>query len=653
MLLVAALCPFIAVAQKQFTLYSPDKGLQTDIFVGDSITYRVSDDGALLIDDSPLSMTLADGRVWGEKSKLAGTSRRSVDEMVASPFYRADRIADRYNALTLRFKGGWNVEFRAYNDGVAYRFVYMGKKPIVVKNEKVVYNFPNDAEATVPYVRGGKDGNFQEQFRNSFENLYTVAPLSKLNTNRLAFLPLAVDAGGGRKVGVTEADLQNYPGLYLRPTGGKCLTGMFAPYPKRLEQNYLRMVVKEGEDYIAKVDGACSFPWRVAVISASDKDLAASNLSYLLAEPSRIADTSWIKPGKVAWEWWSGWTLYGVDFKTGVNTATYKAYIDFASHRGIEYVILDRGWAENPQADIMQVVPEIDLKEIIDYGKSKNVGIILWAGYYAFARDMEKACSHYAGMGVKGFKIDYMDRDDQLMTDFNYRAAAMCAKYKLLVNFHGVHMPAGMNRTYPNALNFEGVHGLEQMKWAASSVDQVTYDCRIPFLRQLAGPMDYTQGAMRNASKGNYHPCYTEPMSQGTRCRQLAMYMVFDSPLTMLCDTPSNYDREGECTDFIAGIPTTWDETLVLDGRMGDYVVTARRKGTTWYVGGITDTSARDIEIDLSFLPAGTHNAVLFRDGANAHRIGRDYKRMEMQVENAEKLKFHLAPGGGFALKID
>ena len=656
-LLMCVLCAFIAQAQKTFTLSSPDGKLQTTITTGDKLTYDITCNGQQILAASPISMTLDNGEVWGEKAKLSGTSRKSVDRMIPSPFYRANELRDYYNELTLRFKKDWNVEFRAYDDGIVYRFINRSKKPFKVVDEEVDYRFPNDMTATVPYVRTGKDGDFNSQFYNSFENTYTTDKLSKLNKQRLMFLPLVVDAGEGVKLCITESDLENYPGLYLSVAEVEnSLKGIFAPYPKRAEQgghNKLQMLVKEREAYIAKVDTPRSFPWRMAIVTTADKDLAASNLSYLLAAPSRLSDISWIKPGKVAWDWWNDWNLDGVDFVTGVNNATYKAYIDFAASKGIEYVILDEGWAVNLKADLMQVVKEIDLKELVDYADSKNVGIILWAGYYAFERDMENVCRHYAAMGVKGFKVDFMDRDDQEMTAFNYRAAEMCAKYKLILDLHGTHKPAGLNRTYPNVLNFEGVNGLEQMKWSPASLDQVKYDVMIPFIRQVSGPMDYTQGAMRNASKGNYYPCNSEPMSQGTRCRQLALYVVFESPFNMLCDNPGNYMREPESTDFIAGIPTVWDESIVLDGKMGEYIVTARRQGNVWYVGGITDWTARDIEVDCSFLGDDkTHNATLFKDGVNAHRVGRDYKRESLSIKKNSKLKIHLAPGGGFALQI-
>lgn len=659
-LLLTCTCALFALSvqgQKQLLLSSPDGKLKSTITVGDKLTYDISCNGQQVLAPSPISATLDNGKVWGDKARLSKVTEKKNDTQIDAPFYRSSCVRDYYNELTLRFKGDYSVVFRAYNDGVAYRFVNHAKKPFCILNEEVDYRFPADVTASVPYVNAGKDGDYNGQFHNSFENVYTTAPISQLNKERLMFLPLVVQATPEVKVCITETDLNNYPGLYLtNAKGSNSLSGIQAPYPKTMKQgghNNLQMRVQTREEYIAKVDGPRNFPWRVAVVTTRDTQLAASNLSYLLAEPSKLSDTSWIKPGKVAWEWWNDWNLCGVDFKTGVNNATYKAYIDFASQYGIEYVILDEGWAVNLKADLMQVVKEIDLKELVDYAAARNVGIILWAGYYAFERDMENVCRYFSEMGVKGFKVDFMDRDDQLMTDFNHRAAAMCAKYHLILDLHGTHKPAGLNRTYPNVLNFEGVHGLEQMKWRPAGFDQITYDVMIPFIRQVAGPMDYTQGAMRNATRENYYPSNSEPMSQGTRCHQLAMYIVLESPFNMLCDSPSNYMREQESTSFIAQVPTVWDETVVLDGKMGEYIITARRKGDTWFVGGLNNWDARDVEVDLSFLSSGSHKAVLFKDGVNAHRTARDYKREEVSVSSTQPLKVHLAPGGGFTLQID
>ncbi|MCM1150991.1 MAG: glycoside hydrolase family 97 protein [Alistipes sp.] len=651
---LACACLLSARAQTTYTLSSPDGRLRTTIAAGETLTYDIVLDGRTLMQASPIALTLADGHTWGPSARVLRTSRTSVDTAVPSPLYRSAEVRDHYNALTLKMRGDWSVEFRAYDDGIAYRFATTSKKPFDIAAEQAEYRFPDDFAATLPYVAVGHDGDFESQFRNSFENTYTTVPLSKLNPRRLAFLPLVVDAGEGAKLCITESDLDDYPGLYLcNNDGGTSLKGRFAPYPARTVQgghNNLQMIVEEREPYIARVAGPRTFPWRIAVVG-TDTEIAASDLSYLLAAPSKIDDTSWIRPGKVAWEWWNDWNIAGVDFRAGVNTETYKYYIDFAAQNGIEYVILDEGWAVNGQADLMQVVPEIDLPEIVDYGRERSVGIILWAGYWAFDRDMEAVCKHYSDMGIKGFKVDFMDRDDQQMTRFNHRAAATAAKYRLILDLHGTHKPAGLNRTWPNVLNFEGVHGLEQMKWSHESVDQMRYDATIPFIRQVAGPMDYTQGAMRNASRGNYRPINSEPMSQGTRCHQLALYVVLDSPLDMLCDSPTAYLQEPECTEFITAIPTVWDETRILSGRLGEYILMARRKGSTWYVGGITDWTPRDLEADLSFL-GGISDAELYRDGANADRKASDYKRETLRIDPARPLRIHLAPGGGFVLKI-
>ena len=379
-----------------------------------------------------------------------------------------------------------------------------------------------------------------------------------------------------------------------------------------------------------------------------------NDMVYRLASPSRLEDTSWIKPGKVAWEWWNHWGLVGVPFKAGVNTETYNYYTDFAAKYGIEYVILDEGWAVKYANDLKQVIPEVDLKAIVDHANSKDVGIILWAGYNAVKGKEEEVCRHFAEMGVKGFKVDFLDRDDAAMTDFQYKLAEVAAKYKLMLDFHGCQKPSGMNRTYPNVVNFEAVLGLENAKWSDDKrYSQVEYDLHIPYLRMVAGPMDYTQGAMRNANKRNYRPISRTPMSQGTRCRQLAMYAIYFSPFSMLCDSPSLYEREAECTKFIAEFPTVWDETVALESQFGDYVAMARRKGNTWYVGVANDWTARKVELDLSkILCEGEYLAEVFRDGVNADRLGEDYIHEVVTLPASRKVVADMAPAGGYVLKI-
>ena len=674
MLLLLAVSAF---AQKQYTLQSPDRKITVTVSEDEHVVmglmnspnpdkrsyefqeyrlcYSVKHEETIVLDKSEIAMHIDNGRTLGVSSKPSITSAKtkSVDQIIKAPFYKRTEIRDQYNELVLNFKGNYKVIFRAYNEGVAYRFQTDLKKPFQVRRETAQFNFDNDYQALVPYVlrRSGQEGDLiSQQFYNSFENTYTATTLSQMDSMKLAFLPLLVQLKDGKKAVITEADLEDFPGLYLRnANGSNGLSAVHAGYPKTREQgghNNLQWIVKERENYIAKVEGRRSFPWRCIVISESDKELADSDLVYLLATPSRVEDGSWIQPGKVAWDWWNAWNIYGVDFKAGINNDTYKYYIDFASQYGIEYVILDEGWAVNKKADLFQVVPEIDIQELVDYGAERNVGIVLWVGYAAIDKDMEHVCQHYADMGVKGFKVDFMDGDDQMIVDFYYRMAETAAKHHLFIDFHGAYKPTGLHRTYPNVLNHEGVYGLEQAKWDNQS-DLVTNEVTIPFIRMVAGPMDYTQGAMKNANKNNFAAIYTEPMSQGTRCRQLAEYVIFESPFNMLCDSPSNYLKEDECTQFIATVPTTWDETIVLDGKVGEYLVIARRKDFRWYVGAITNWEERDIEIDLSVLPNfGAKSGHIFRDGINANRVARDYVSETAQVMG-NKVKVHLAKGGG------
>ena len=644
-----------AMAQKSYQLDSPDGKLKTVVNVDKTISFSVSHEETEVLAPSSISMSLEGDEILGLHAKVAKVTRSAVNKVIPSPFYKKAEVTDSYNGMSLNFKGNWSIEFRAYNDGLAYRFVTRKKGDIVVKSEEASYNFSKNYETFAPYVNS-KAPTFEQQFFNSFEQPYVNEPITKLNSGRLMILPFLVTLDNGKKLCITEADLEDFPGMFLNNSTEKpSLKAVHAPYPKTVEQgghNRLQMLVKQREDFIAKTTGTRTFPWRAFIVSESDKQLTDNDMVFRLASPNRAGDVSWVKPGKVAWDWWNDWNIYGVDFKAGINNETYKYYIDFASAHGIGYVILDEGWSVNLKADLMQVIPEIDLKGLVEYGKSKNVDIILWAGYWAFHRDMEKVVKHYAEMGVKGFKVDFMDRDDQQMVNFLYEAARICAKYKMMVDFHGVFKPTGLNRTYPNVINYEGVNGLEQLKWSPESYDMVTYDVTIPFIRMIAGPMDYTQGAMRNAARGCYRPINSEPMSQGTRCRQLATYVIFESPFNMLCDNPSNYMREKECTEFIASVPTVWDQTISLDGKVSEYVAIARRNGADWYIGALTNWDSRELELDLSFLGEGTFKAEIFKDGINADRAGRDYKKEIITIPANKKLQIKMAPGGGFAARI-
>lgn len=639
---------------KQFEIISPDNKLSVKLNVGEKVNYSICAEDEVLINPSEIALILEDGTVFGNNPRIKNIKRTFIDEQIKTFFYKKSEIRDNYNELRIDFKDNFSIIFRVYNEGVAYRFVSSRKTDFRVTNEISEFNFNKDYYAYIPYVRYKRD-SFKEQFFNSFENSYSYQLISKWEEDRIAFLPILLETHSGKKVCITEADLIDYPGMYLyNPDKSNRLKAIFPPYPKTVKQggyNNLQGMIEEYESFIAKSAAKTNFPWRIVIVSSKDKELLNNDMVYKLASPSKVNDVSWIKPGKVVWEWWNSWNLSGVDFETGINNETYKYYIDFASKNNIEYIIMDEGWSVKQKTDLFCIVPEIDLNELVRYATEKNVGIILWAGYYAFNKDIEKICKHYAEMGIKGFKVDFMDRDDQKMVEFHYKAAEIAAKYHLLLDFHGTYKPTGLQRTFPNVINFEGVLGLENVKWN-NDYDQVGYDVTIPFIRQVAGPMDYTQGAMRNATKSNFRAIRTDAMSQGTRCRQLAKYIIFESPLNMLCDSPTNYEREQECTDFISEIPTVWDETIELDGKVAKYVSIARRKNLEWYVGALTNWDSRELELDLTFLGEGNYVAELYKDGVNADKIAIDYKKETIKIPASKKIIVKMAPGGGFVAHI-
>ena len=643
--LTALLGTSALAAVKNHKLTSPDGRISVVVTSGNGLSWSVSMDGKQLLAPSAVSVTIDDGSVYGE-GKLKRTETRSVSREISTALYKKSLVEDKYNELTFTFSD-CRVVFRAYDSGVAYRFISRSRHDFKVLSEKAEFRFAQDWPVYVPYT---------SVFNSSFEKQYTLTELSEFDTRSMSILPMMVKASDGIRMNIMESSLYDYPGMYLRRGDGLLeLRGTFAAYPEKVAQgghNSLQGIVGSRRDYIAHCSAEEKFPWRIIAIG-DDRAMADCDLVWLLGEdPAEGSDWDWVKPGKVAWEWWNGWNVKGVDFKAGINNDTYKFYIDFAAEYGIEYVILDEGWSVKGAADLMKVVPEIDIKELVDYAAARNVGIILWAGYWAFDRDMENICRHYSSLGVKGFKIDFMDRDDQMMVAFHSRAAATAAKYRLLVDFHGTYKPSGLSRTWPNVLNYEGVFGCEQMKWCKSDVNQPLYDVLMPFIRQCAGPVDYTQGAMNNAARGHFRANYSEPMSMGTRCHQLAEYMVFDSPLCMLCDTPINYRREPECTRFIASVPTVWDETVALDGKVAQYVAVARRSGDVWYVGAMTDWDAREMTLDLGFLPEGEYEMEIFRDGVNAKKIASDYKRVVVMLPSDRKVSLSMAPGGGWVARI-
>ena len=534
LLLLAGVLSMEAAAQKHYSLKSPDGNIEVNVCAEGQLSYSVSCQGKVLLEQSPIGLVLED-RTLGREVRVSRKSGRSgIGEVIDVPHHRVPTFGVVYNELDLRFKGNWGVVFRACKEGVAYRFYTSVKQPLVIKDEIAMMNFPEDRETYMAYS--------------------TTQP---------------------------------------------------------------------GQD------------------------------PYALASPNRIGDCSWIKTGKAAWEWWNDWGISGVDFKAGINMETYRHYIDFAAENGLGFVILDEGWYDPGKGDMLTPIPGLDLEELVRYGKRKGVDLMLWTVFNVLDDQLEEACRKYSAMGIAGFKVDFLDRDDQTAVEMAYRIAEATARHKLTLDLHGFYKPTGLDRTYPNVINYESVFGMEEMKWSTVEKDMMEYDVTMPYIRMMAGPVDYTPGAMRNASRRDFKPVYCNPMSQGTRCHQLAAYIVHDSPLTMLADNPTIYRKEQECTDFIVSLPNKGiDETRVLQGRLGEYIITARRAGTSWYVGGMTDWTPREVTLDFSFLAEGDYEVVLFRDGVNAGKQAGDYRKETFRVTPGDRKAIRLASGGGFAMSI-
>ena len=639
-----------AAKEKKYVLSSPDGTLKVEISAGNELAYQVMHGNDTILSHSNIGLVLENGTIVGKTPRITGERRRKIKDNMESPFYRFKEFVATGNELDLKLKGGFGIIFRAYNEGVAYRFYTTQSSDIIIKEEQAEFNFKEDYTAYLPYTTNDK-----KPMAMAYQNVYDITPLSKAQP-KLAFLPVTVDCGSV-KLTLLESDLEAYPGMFVQSQQGKYgLKGVFAPYPAKTDfypwrkQEY----VTETTDFISRSRGSRSYPWRVLAITEKDTDMPVNNLVYALASPNRIGDTSWIKTGKVAWDWWNDWNLKGVPFKAGINMDTYKYYIDFASRNGLEFIVLDEGWYDPKSGDMLTVIPELDLPELIAYGKSKGVEIVLWTVFNVLDSQLEAACKKYADMGIKGFKVDFLDRDDQTAVEMVYRIAEMTARYKLTLDLHGIYKPTGINRTYPHIINFESVFGMEEVKWTDIKNNMPLYDVTFPYIRMMAGPVDYTPGVMRNATKADWRAMYYTPASMGTRCHQLAAYIVHDSPFTMLCDAPTNYLNEQECVDFIASLPVEVDSTFIASGELGKYIVTVRKKDVNWYIGGMTNWDERDVQLDFSFLPEGmSYTAVLFKDGVNANKQAEDYRKETIRIDKDSRLTLHLASGGGFAMKLE
>ena len=648
----------------EYQVSSPNGKVKVVVNTDEAVKWSVTYDGKPVLLPSQIDIQLRQGKKSLGLGQIGKVAVRQIKSSFDSPFYKKATVKDEYGQMLMYTNQKFTIEVRAYDDGAAYRLISANSKPSTVVNETAEFCFDADYQAFVPYVNDNRGG---ERYCYSFESYYDEQPLSKMFNDSLAITPLAVCLPGGMKAIVMDAGVENYPGMFVKKgKAAHSLVAEFAPYPT--EQPVcgyarLNLVPTKRADYIAKLNGKQSLPWRAVVITEKDADILNCDMAQRLAPACRIGDTSWISPGKVAWDWWNNTNITGVDFKSGMNTDTYLYYIDFAAKNHLEYIIIDEGWSSE-ESLMKDLNPEIDLPRLIAYGRQKGVGIILWSSWRNLIGNdpmcdqsvVEAVMAHYADMGIKGFKVDFFDRDDQQVTASAYKIAEIAAKHHLHLDYHGLK-PFGIQRAYPNILNFEGVKGLENSKWEPRVGDgplhnQPRYDVTIPYLRMLAGPLDYTPGAMMNAMKDSFFGNNDHPMSQGTRVHQMAMYVTFEAPLQMLADSPTKYMQNQECTDFIAQIPTTFDETIALDGKLGEYTVIARRKGAVWYLAAMTDWTARDLTIDLSFLGEGTHQADIFADGVNATKEATDYKHSRQAVKSSDRLAVHLSSGGGWTAII-
>lgn len=648
MLLLAALLLTAATTlrAREYTVTSPDRRIVVTVATDPVLTWRVERDGERLIDASRIALKLTGEEPFGERCAVRRVTRRAVDQrMTAEVPTKFREVRDRCNELLISFRGDWAVRLRVYDNGAAYRFETSRKGNVEIERECAEFRFAEGSETLWPRET-------TPDFVSHCEASFVREPVTGADSVRYAFLPVWFTSPGGTRMVVTETDLEDYPCMFLRAEGGvPC-----AAFPPVVLESRLKKGSDRNEEFvrtapfIARTQGTRTFPWRLVTIDPDDRSLLENNLAWVLASPSVEGDASWVRPGKISWEWWHSLNLYGVDFRAGVNTQTYKYYIDFAARYGIEYILLDEGWSVST-LNIREPRPEVDLAELIRYGREKGVGVVLWTLWNPMKRDLEGILDTYRDWGVKGIKIDFMQRSDQEMVRFYEQIARAAFDRGLLVDFHGAFKPAGLQRKYPNVLTFEGVYGMEHDK-CSTDISPV-HDCTLPFTRMVAGPMDYTPGATRNATQADFAISWDNPMSQGTRAHQAALYVLFESPLQMLCDSPSNYLRTPEFTSFITAVPTVWDQTVALDASVGEYAAVARRNGAKWYIGAITDWTPRTLQAQLSFLGEGRYRMTVLEDGINADRIAHDFRVRTCEVTRNDTIDLPMAPGGGWAAIIE
>ena len=639
------LCVATSIAAQSYLVKSPNGKIEAELSTEKNLSLKFKLYNTVLMEKSSIGMKLVDGTDIGGSPKVASHKLSNHRETINAPFYRQKQFSTTYQELNLRMRNGFGIIVRAYDEGVAYRFYTTRGGKTIVKDEIANYHF-GKKKAWLPYSTNDK-----KPMAMAFQNIYDETTIDTAE-QKLAFLPATVDCKAA-KVTILESDLESYPGMWLK-ADGDCLNATFAPYPKTMAYYPWRHMsyVDTTCDYIASTTGKRNYPWRIFAISEKDTDMPTNNLVYALAQPNKIGDTSWIKPGKVAWDWWNDWNLKGVNFKAGINYDTYLYYIDFAAKHHLEYIVLDEGWYNSKEGSILKPIDEIQLPKLIDYANQKGVGIVLWAVFNVMDEDLENICKTYADMGIKGFKVDFMDRDDQTAIEMVDRLARCTAKHHLVLDLHGIYKPTGLNRTYPNILNYESVFGMEESRWTELKSDMPRYDVTYPYIRMMAGQVDFTPGAMRNGTKEDWRAIYTKPISMGTRCHQAACYVVQDSPFTMLADSPTSYEADEPYTQYIASLPVVFDKTIVTQGEIGEYIVTARQLGDDWYLGGQTNWDARNIKLCLDFLGDGNYEALILQDGINANHDAEDYTILSNTINKDSQVNIQMASGGGFVIKL-
>ena len=623
---------------ENYTVKSPDERILVNVETGTTTTYSVTFNGKTILNPSPLSMTFDNGVVIGRNMKVNDV-KHSTEDQILKPVVRqkSDKIRNHYNEMVLS-ADQYKLYFRVYNDGLAYRFHTDFTDSLKVISEEVDYCFPEDYNTLFPEER---------TILSAQQPLFKPMKLSEIGTDRFCSTPVLIKVDDQARIFISESDLESYPGMFLKKQGKYELAGKFAAYSLEEEKTDDRQIFPtKRADYIARVSGTRNYPWRAMIVAENDANLVTNQLIYKLA-PESQGDFSWVKPGKIAWDWYNALILTGVDFKCGVNNDTYKYYIDFASKYGIEYVVLDDGWSE--AWDVTKTVPEINMEELVAYGKKKNVDLILWVSWAPFREKLDEAFDLFSKWGIKGIKMDFMNRDDQAMVDFYYTVARKAAEHKMLVDFHGAYKPTGWLRTFPNVLSSEGVAGLENHKWGSFVTPE--HNVTLPFTRMVAGPMDYTPGAMINFHEKDHKVWFNLPASVGTRCHQLGMYVVYESPLQMLADSPSNYYREEKCMDFLSQVPVVWDETRVLKASVGEYIVVARRSGDTWFIGGMVGKKGQKFDITLDFIK-GNKTLTCWEDGVNVDLQAQDFACRTKKVKQGDTITISMYDGGGYVAII-